>query len=59
MPGAIRRSSPAYNAGLGDAWVLDLVGETDFVGNPRVKFDSIDIGAIERQSDLLPGLRVQ
>ncbi len=58
VPGAIRRSSPAYNAGLGDAWILDLVGETDFAGNPRVKFDSIDIGAIERQSNLLPGLRL-
>ena len=58
VPGAIRRSSPAYNAGLGDAWILDLVGETDFAGNPRVKFDRIDIGAIERQSDLLPGLRL-
>ena len=58
VPGAIRRSSPAYNAGLGDAWILNLVGETDFAGNPRVKFDRIDIGAVERQSDLLPGLRL-
>ena len=58
VPGAIRRSSPAYNAGLGDDWILELVGETDFAGNPRVKFDCIDIGAIERQSDLLPGLRL-
>ncbi len=58
VPGAIRRSSPAYNTGRGDAWILNLVGETDFAGNPRVKFDRIDIGAIERQSDLLPGLRL-
>ncbi len=53
----IRRASPAYNAGREDDWILNLVGDIDFAGNPRVKFDRIDIGALERQSDLLPGLR--
>ena len=54
----IRRASPAYNAGLEEDWLLDLVGDTDFAGNPRRLFGRIDIGALERQSDKLPGLRL-
>ncbi len=54
----IRRSSPAYNAGFEDDWLLNLVGDTDFAGNPRRLFGRIDIGALERQSDKLPGLRL-
>ena len=54
----IRRASPAYNAGLEEDWLLDLVGDTDFAGNPRRLFGRIDIGALERQSDKLPGMRL-
>ena len=51
-------SSPAFNTGREDGWILDLVGDTDFAGNPRRLFGRIDIGALERQSDKLPGLRL-
>ncbi len=51
-------SSPAYNAGREDAWILDLAGDTDFAGNPRRLFNRIDIGALECQSDKIPGLRI-
>ena len=51
-------SSPAFNAGREDGWILGLVGDTDFAGNPRRLFGGIDIGALECQSDKIPGLRL-
>ena len=56
VPCAIRANSPAYNAALADDWILDLVGDRDFAGNPRVMFGALDIGAVECQSDYVPGL---
>ena len=56
VPCAIRANSPAYNAALQDDWVLSLVGDVDFAGQPRVKFGALDIGAVECQSDYVPGL---
>ena len=51
-------SSPAFNAGREDGWILGLVGDTDFAGNPRRLFGRIDIGALECLSDKIPGLRL-
>jgi hypothetical protein len=45
----IKSSSPAFNAGLLEDWMLPLIGETDFAGRRRVKYDVIDIGALECQ----------
>ena len=56
IPCAIRANSPAYNAALADDWILNLVGARDFAGNPRVMFGALDIGAVECQSDYVPGL---
>ena len=56
VPCAIRANSPAYNAALADDWILDLVGDRDFAGNPRVMFGALDIGAVECLSDYVPGL---
>lgn len=57
-PCSITASSKAYNAGLDAAWLLSLAGDVDFVGNPRVAFGRIDIGAVEAQSDWVPGFRL-
>ncbi len=57
-PCSITASSRAYNAGLDAAWLLSLAGDVDFVGNPRVAFGRIDIGAVEAQSDWVPGFRL-
>ncbi|MBQ6914485.1 MAG: right-handed parallel beta-helix repeat-containing protein [Kiritimatiellae bacterium] len=56
VPGSIRANSPAYNAALQDDWVLSLVGDVDVAGQPRVKFGALDIGAVECQSDFVPGM---
>ena len=56
VPCAVRASSPAYNAALEEDWILSLVGDVDFAGQPRVKFGALDIGAVECQSDYVPGL---
>ena len=58
IPCSITARSRAYNAGLDAAWLLSLAGDVDFAGNPRVAFGTIDIGAVEAQSNLLPGLRL-
>ena len=55
---SITASSRAYNAGLDAAWLLSLAGDVDFAGNPRVAFGRIDIGAVEAQSDWVPGFRL-
>ena len=49
-----KTSSPLYNAGCQEPWLLALLGETDLAGNPRVFGAGIDIGAYECQK-LKPG----
>jgi len=56
VPCSIKANSPAYNAALADDWILNLVGTCDFAMNPRIMFGALDIGAVECQSDVLPGL---
>lgn len=56
VPCAVRANSPACNAALEEDWILSLVGDVDFAGQPRVKFGALDIGAVECQSDFVPGL---
>ena len=56
IPCSITARSRAFNAGFDAAWLLSLAGDVDFAGNPRVAFGKIDIGAVEAQSNLLPGL---
>lgn len=41
---SLRLSSPCRDAGLYFDWMADAV---DMLGNPRVKFDRVDIGAFE------------
>ena len=41
--------SYAYDAGLMADWILDLVGDRDLAGNPRVFGRGLDIGAYECQ----------
>ncbi len=45
-------SSPARNAGVWQDWMGPLLGGVDFAGRPRVKFGSIDAGALECQHRL-------
>ena len=52
-----KTSSPLYNAGCQEPWLLALLGETDLAGNPRVFGAGIDIGAYECQR-LKPGVMV-
>ena len=58
IPCSITASSRAYNAGLDAAWLISLAGDVDFAGKPRVAFGRIDIGAVEAQSDWVPGFRL-
>lgn len=46
----LSRKSPAREKGYSGENYLALVGATDFLGNPRVKFDGIDLGCYECQS---------
>ena len=41
--------SYAYDAGLMADWILDLVGDRDLAGNPRVFGNRLDAGAYESQ----------
>jgi hypothetical protein len=45
-------SSPARDAGVWQDWMAPLLGGVDFAGRPRVKFGSIDAGALECQNRL-------
>ena len=49
-----KTSSPMYDAGCQDPWLLSLVGDKDLAGNQRVFGEYIDIGAYECQN-LRPG----
>jgi hypothetical protein len=49
-----KTSSPMYDAGCKDPWLLSLVGDKDLAGNQRVFGECIDIGAYECQN-LRPG----
>ena len=44
-----KTSSPLYDAGCQDPWILSLVGDKDLAGNQRVYYRGIDIGAYESQ----------
>lgn len=52
----IRANSGAFNAALESDEVLALVGVTDCDGRPRTMFGHLDMGAMECQSESLPGL---
>jgi hypothetical protein len=41
--------SVAYNAGCSEPWILELVGDKDLAGNPRVFGEGLDVGAYECQ----------
>ena len=41
--------SVAYNAGCSEPWILELVGDRDLAGNPRVFGEGLDVGAYECQ----------
>ena len=45
----IKSSSPAFNAGMIEDWMLPLLEGKDFAGRERIKYDTIDIGALECQ----------
>ena len=45
----IKGVSSVFNAGVLEDWMVPVLGETDFAGRKRVKFDAIDIGALECQ----------
>lgn len=45
----IKSSSPAFNAGMLEDWMVPLLGGKDFAGRERIKYDTIDIGALECQ----------
>ena len=45
----IKSSSPAFNAGMIEDWMVPLLGAKDFAGRERIKYDTIDIGALECQ----------
>lgn len=51
-----RYSSPAFGAGVWEAWMAESVGARDFAGRPRVKFGAIDVGALECQN--VPGFGI-
>ncbi len=45
----VKSTSPAFNAGLVEDWMMPLLGGKDFAGRERIKYDTIDIGALECQ----------
>jgi hypothetical protein len=45
----IKGVSSVFNAGLLEDWMRPLLGTRDFAGRERVKFDAVDIGALECQ----------
>ena len=45
----IKGVSSVFNAGLLEDWMRPLLGARDFAGRERVKFDAVDIGALECQ----------
>lgn len=45
----IKKPSPAFNAGVVEEWMVPLLGGCDFAKRPRVKYDAIDVGALECQ----------
>lgn len=45
----IKKRSPAFNAGVVEEWMVPLLGGCDFAKRPRVKYDAIDVGALECQ----------
>lgn len=45
----IRKTSPAFNAGVIEEWMLPILGGCDFAKRPRIKYDKIDVGALECQ----------
>ena len=45
----LKSSSPAFNAGRLEDWMVPLLGGKDIAGRPRVKFGAVDIGALEAQ----------
>ena len=47
-------STGPANKGFKEPWLMSLVGETDFLGRPRLMLGGLDIGAYECQS--MPGL---
>ena len=44
-----KTTSAAYNYGLADEWILELVGAKDIAGNMRVFGNGLDVGAYESQ----------
>jgi len=45
----IKKTSPAFNAGVLEEWMLPLLGGCDFAKRQRIKYDTIDVGALECQ----------
>ena len=45
----IKKTSPAFNAGVIEEWMLPLLGGCDFAKRQRIKYDTIDVGALECQ----------
>ena len=45
----IKSRSPAFNAGVLEDWMEPFVSGGDFAGRARVKYDAIDVGALECQ----------
>ena len=45
----IKGVSSVFNAGLLEDWMRPILGTRDFAGRERVKFDAVDIGALECQ----------
>lgn len=44
-----KTSSPAYDAGCNEPWLISFMGAADLAGNPRVFGKGVDIGAYECQ----------
>lgn len=45
----IKSRSPAFNAGVLEDWMVPILSGGDFAGRARVKYDAIDVGALECQ----------
>lgn len=45
----IKKTSPVFNAGVIEDWMLPLLDGCDFAKRPRIKYDKIDVGALECQ----------